>query len=37
MENRIREQQLQIFADRTSCHRWGRNIGMTGAFVLALA
>ena len=22
MENRIKEQQLQLFADRTSCHRW---------------
>ncbi len=22
MENRVREQQLQLFADRTSCHRW---------------
>ncbi len=25
MENRIREQQLQLFADRTSCHRWWPN------------
>ena len=22
MENRIKEQQLHLFADRTSCHRW---------------
>ena len=22
MENRIKEQQLDLFADRTSCHRW---------------
>lgn len=25
MENRIKEQQLQLFADRTSCHRWWPN------------
>ena len=25
MENRIEEQQLQLFADRTSCHRWWPN------------
>jgi len=24
-ENRSREQQLQLFADRTSCHRWWSN------------
>ena len=22
MENRIKERQLQLFSDRTSCHRW---------------
>ncbi len=25
MENRINEQQLGLFADRTSCHRWWPN------------
>ena len=25
MENRTEEQQLQLFADRTSCHRWWPN------------
>ena len=25
MENRIKEQQLQLFADRTSCHKWWPN------------
>jgi hypothetical protein len=25
MENRIKEQQLDLFADRTSCHRWWSN------------
>lgn len=25
MENRIKEQQLQLFADRTSCHQWWAN------------
>ena len=25
MENRIKEQQLQLFADRTSCHGWWPN------------
>jgi len=25
MENRIKEQQLGLFADRTSCHRWWVN------------
>ena len=25
MEHRIKEQRLQIFADRTSCHRWWPN------------
>jgi hypothetical protein len=25
MENRIKEQQLGMFADRTSCHRWWAN------------
>lgn len=25
MENRIKEQQLHLFADRTSCHRWWPN------------
>ena len=25
MENRIKEQQLHLFADRTSCHRWWSN------------
>ena len=25
MENRIKEQQLGLFADRTSCHRWWAN------------
>lgn len=25
MENRIKEQQLGLFADRTSCHRWWSN------------
>ena len=25
MENRIEEQQLDLFADRTSCHRWWAN------------
>jgi len=25
MENRIKEQQLDLFADRTSCHRWWPN------------
>ena len=25
MENRIKEQQLDLFADRTSCHRWWAN------------
>lgn len=25
MENRIKEQQLNLFADRTSCHRWWAN------------
>ena len=25
MENRIKEQQLQLFADRTSCHAWWPN------------
>jgi hypothetical protein len=25
MENRIKEQQLYLFADRTSCHRWWPN------------
>jgi hypothetical protein len=25
MENRIKEQQLDLFADRTSCHRFGAN------------
>ena len=25
MENRIKEQQLDLFADRTSCHNWWAN------------
>jgi hypothetical protein len=25
MENRLKEQQLDLFADRTSCHRWWSN------------
>ena len=25
MENRIKEQQLDLFADRTSCHKWRPN------------
>ena len=25
MENRIKEQQLHLFADRTSCHHWWPN------------
>ena len=25
MENRIKEQQLQLFSDRTSCHKWWPN------------
>ena len=25
MENRIKEQQLDLFADRTSCHHWWPN------------
>lgn len=25
MENRIKEQQLELFADRTSCHKWWPN------------
>ena len=25
MENRIKEQQLHLFADRTSCHQWWPN------------
>ncbi len=25
MENRIKEQQLDLFADRTSCHKWWTN------------
>jgi hypothetical protein len=25
MENRIKKQQLDLFADRTSCHRWWSN------------
>ena len=25
MENRIKEQQLDLFADRTSCHKWWAN------------
>lgn len=25
MENRIKEQQLELFADRTSCHKWWAN------------
>ncbi len=25
MENRIKEQQLHLFSDRTSCHRWWAN------------
>ncbi len=25
MENRIKEQQLDLFADRTSCHAWWAN------------
>jgi len=25
MENRIKEQQLDLFADRTSCHHWWAN------------
>ena len=25
MKNRIKEQQLDLFADRTSCHRWWPN------------
>ena len=25
MENRIKEQQLDLFADRTSCHAWWPN------------
>ena len=25
MENRIKEQQLGLFADRTSCHKWWAN------------
>ena len=25
MENRIKEQQLALFADRTSCHKWWSN------------
>ena len=25
MENRIKEQQLALFADRTSCHEWWPN------------
>ena len=25
MENRIKEQQLDLFADRTSCHQWWAN------------
>jgi len=38
MENRIKEQQLDLFADRTSCHRWWPNqhrlIMSTLAYVL---
>lgn len=25
MENRIKEQQLDLYADRTSCHKWRAN------------
>ena len=25
MENRIKEQQLELFSDRTSCHQWWPN------------
>jgi hypothetical protein len=25
LENRIKEQQLDLFSDRTSCHRWWPN------------
>ena len=38
MENRIKEQQLDLFADRTSCHKWWANqfrlIMSTLAYVL---
>lgn len=38
MENRIKEQQLGLFADRTSCHRWWANqfrlLLSSGAYVL---
>ncbi len=38
MENRIKEQQLDLFADRTSCHGWWANqfrlLLASGAFIL---
>jgi hypothetical protein len=38
MENRIKEQQLGLFADRTSCHDWWSNqfrlLLSSAAFVL---
>ena len=39
MENRIKEQQLDLFADRTSCHKWWPNqlrlLWSSAAYVLA--
>ncbi len=32
MENRIKEQQLDLFADRTSCHRRFRNMACVRRF-----
>ncbi len=41
MENRIKEQQLDLFADRTSCHAWWPNqfrlLLSSGAYVLGSA
>lgn len=41
MENRIKEQQLDLFADRTSCHAWWPNqfrlLLASGAYVLVSA
>jgi hypothetical protein len=41
MENRIKEQQLDLFADRTSCHAWWPNqfrlLLSRGAYVLVTA
>lgn len=42
MENRIKEQQLDLFADRTSCHKWWPNqfrlmlSGLTYTLLVAL-